>query len=99
MLVLLCGSISAVSSNTAAAAMLIQIGLGIMPTASCGVLVALGASIGVPFVISTPPNAMAHRQGQLRTTDLLVPGMVLMISGSLVVALTGPTLLRWAGVR
>ena len=63
---LACALLSAVASNTAAAAMLIQIGLGIVPSPSFAVLVALGASMGVPFVISTPPNAMAYGQGGLR---------------------------------
>ena len=49
--------ISAVASNTAAAAMLVAIALGIDPLPSIAVVVALGASIGVPFVISTPPNS------------------------------------------
>jgi sodium-dependent dicarboxylate transporter 2/3/5 len=61
------------------------------------VLVAVSASLGVPFVISTPPNAMAFGAG-LRARDLLVPGLVIMLGGSLVVALTGPWVLRAVGV-
>jgi sodium-dependent dicarboxylate transporter 2/3/5 len=97
-LVLVCAFISAVASNTAAAAMLIQIALSILPMPSVAVLVALGASMGVPFVISTPPNSMAYGQGGLRSRDFLVPGMILMIIGSALLALTGPTVLRWMGV-
>ena len=93
-----CALISAVASNTAASAMLIQIGLGISPTASFGVLVALGASMGVPFVISTPPNAIAYNQGGLRPRDLMVPGFVLMALGCALLALTGRFALRTAGV-
>jgi hypothetical protein len=39
-------------------------------------------------VISTPPNAMAVASG-LRSRDLLVSGLLLMLSGCPVVALTG----------
>lgn len=93
-----CALISAVASNTAASAMLIQIGLGISPTASFAVLVALGASMGVPFVISTPPNTIAYNQGGLRPRDLLVPGLILMTIGCLLLAFTGRFALRTAGV-
>jgi sodium-dependent dicarboxylate transporter 2/3/5 len=90
--------LSAVASNTAAAVILIPIGLRIMPEPSFAVLVALAASMGVPFVISTPPNAMAYGQGGLRTRDLAVPGAMLMLAGCVLLALTGPTVLRWLGV-
>jgi solute carrier family 13 (sodium-dependent dicarboxylate transporter), member 2/3/5 len=93
-----CALLSAVASNTAAAAMLIQIGLGIVPAPSFAVLVALGASMGVPFVISTPPNAMAHGQRGLRPRDFLLPGLILMIVGCVLLALTGPAVLRLMGV-
>jgi sodium-dependent dicarboxylate transporter 2/3/5 len=98
MLLLGCAGISAVASNTAASAMLVQIALGIMPTPSAAVLVALGASMGVPFVISTPPNSMAYGQGGLRGQDFLLPGILLMLLGCILLTLVGPTALRWAGV-
>ena len=66
-------------------------------TPSAAVLVAVAASLGVPFVISTPPNAMAFGAG-LRARDLLLSGLVIMIAGCLVVALTGPWVLRAVGV-
>jgi sodium-dependent dicarboxylate transporter 2/3/5 len=64
---------------------------------TAAVLVAVAASLGVPFVTSTPPNAMAFGAG-LRARDLLVPGLVIMLGGCLVVALTGPWVLRLMGV-
>ena len=77
--------------------MLIQIALGIHPSPSIAVLVALGASMGVPFVISTPPNAMAVAGG-LPARDLLVPGLLLMLGGCALVALPGPAVLRAVGI-
>jgi len=97
-LVVASASISAVASNTAAAAILIQIAMGIAPSPHVAVLVALGASMGVPFVISTPPNAMVYGEGGLRPRDLLFPGLILMALGCAVLALVGPQVLRWAGV-
>jgi sodium-dependent dicarboxylate transporter 2/3/5 len=92
--ILACATLSAIASNTAAAAMLIQIGLSIVPDPSFAVLVALGASMGVPFVISTPPNAMVYNRGGLRPIDLALPGFVLMLSGCAGLALAGPQVLR-----
>jgi sodium-dependent dicarboxylate transporter 2/3/5 len=97
-LVLACASLSAVASNTAASAMLITIALGVSPSPSVAILVALGASMGVPFVISTPPNSMAYGQGGLRSRDFLVPGGILMLAGCALLAVIGPAALRWAGV-
>ncbi|MCS7033970.1 MAG: DASS family sodium-coupled anion symporter [Phycisphaerae bacterium] len=93
-----CALLAAVASNTAAAAMLIQIGLSIVPEAHFAVLVALGASMGMPFVISTPPNALAYGQGGLQPAHLAIPGTILMLVGCALLAITGPTVLRWMGV-
>ena len=90
--------ISAIASNTAAAAMLIQIALGIAPSPSTAILVALGASMGVPFVISTPPNSMAYGQGGITGRDLFVPGFILMLAGCALVAFAGPPILNLLGV-
>ena len=90
--------ISAIASNTAAAAMLIQIALGIAPSPAIAVLVALGASMGVPFVISTPPNSMVYGKGGLSGRDFFVPGIMLMVLGCAVLTVAGPTALRWVGI-
>jgi hypothetical protein len=41
---------------------------------------------------------MVYRHGDLRPRDLLVPGLILMVCGCVILALTGPTVLRWLGV-
>ncbi len=97
-LIIACAVISAVASNTAAAAVLIQIGMGIMPTPAMAVLIALAASMGVPFAISTPPNAIAYGQGYLRTRDLMIPGLCLMLIGCGLLAVVGLKFLHWSGV-
>jgi len=96
-LCLLGALLSALMSNTGTATLLVPLALAVSGVPSAAVLVAVAASLGVPFVTSTPPNAMAFGVG-LRARDLLVPGLVIMLGGCLVVALTGPWVLRLMGV-
>lgn len=96
-LALACASLSAVASNTAAAAVLIQIGMGLSPLPSTAIVVALGASMGAPFAISTPPNGLAYGQGGLRSSDFARPGLPLMFGGCALVALIAPWIDRWFG--
>jgi sodium-dependent dicarboxylate transporter 2/3/5 len=97
-LVLAAALMSAVMSNTASAAILVPLAASIDPDRSLAILIAIGASFGMPFAISTPANAMAHGRG-LRSSDLLRIGWPLMLFGTLLVALTGPAFLRWCGIR
>ncbi len=96
-LCLISAMLSALMSNTAAATLLIPLAATIDPSPSTAVIVAVSASLGVPFVISTPPNAMAVASG-LRSSDLLLPGLLLMVGGCLVIALTGPWVLNAVGI-
>lgn len=97
-IVLASAIIGAVSSNTAAAAMLIPMGMGIAPSSTTAVIVAVAASMGVPFVISTPPNAVVYGQGGLRSRDFFLPGIPLMLAGCAIIALTGDWVLRMLGL-
>jgi sodium-dependent dicarboxylate transporter 2/3/5 len=90
--------LSALMSNTATATMLIPLAASLDPSPSTAILIAIAASFGIPFVISTPPNAMVYGEGGIRSSDLLSPGLVLMILGCLLVALTGPFVLRFIGI-
>jgi sodium-dependent dicarboxylate transporter 2/3/5 len=89
---------SALMSNTATAALLIPLAMAAAPSASVPVLIAVGCSLGIPFAVSTPPNAMARGAG-LPSSDLLRVGIPLMVLGALAVVLTGPWVLAWAGLR
>lgn len=89
--------LSALMSNTATAGFLVPLALSLDPMPSTAIIVAIAASMGMPFVISTPPNAMAVGGG-LRSSDLLVPGLIFMLGGSLLVAVTGPMVLRGLGI-
>ena len=90
--------LSAVMSNTATAAFLVPLAVALDPAPSTAIIVAVSTSLGMPFVISTPPNAMAVGTGGLRSGELLLPGMIIMLGGCFLVALTGPAVLRVLGI-
>ena len=81
--------LSALMSNTATVTMLVPFALSFIPNPSVAVLVAIAASLGIPFIISTPINAMVHGEGGLQAKDFFVLGFPLMLLGCLVLALTG----------
>ena len=89
--------LSALMSNTATATLLVPLGMSVDPTASMAVLVAVGCSLGAPFVISTPPNAMVVGAG-VTGRDLLVVGLPILVVGVVLVAATGPWVLAWFGL-
>jgi sodium-dependent dicarboxylate transporter 2/3/5 len=90
--------LSALMSNTATAVLLIPLATAFMPQPSTAILIAVAASFGMPFIISTPQNAMAHGEGGVRSTDLLYPGLVIMFLGCVLVSLTGRAVLNLAGI-
>lgn len=89
---------SALMSNTATAALLIPLASVLYPSPSTTVLIAIACSFGMPFVISTPPNAIVHGQAGVTSADLLWVGLPLMALGCAVLITTGPTVLNWLGV-
>jgi sodium-dependent dicarboxylate transporter 2/3/5 len=98
-LLLLCGlsaMLAGVMSNTGTAALMVPIGLALLPAPSTAIILALATAFGFPFVISTPANALAARHGA-RSADLLIIGVVTLIIGCLILAFTGPIVLRWIG--
>jgi sodium-dependent dicarboxylate transporter 2/3/5 len=96
-LCLVSAALSAVMSNTGTAASLVPLAAALDPSPSTAVLVAVSASMGAPFVVSTPPNAMAVANG-LRSADLLVPGLLLLGGGCALIATTGPWVLHAMGI-
>lgn len=89
--------LSALMSNTATAALLIPLAAAVDPAPSTAIIVAIASSLGMPFVMSTPPNAMAVAAG-LQARELLGPGLLIMIAGCILIALTGPVVLRAVGI-
>ena len=64
-----------------------KLAASIDPAPSTAIVVAVASSLGMPFVVSTPPNAMAVTGG-LRAADLLWPGLALMLGGCALVAVS-----------
>jgi sodium-dependent dicarboxylate transporter 2/3/5 len=81
---------SAVMSNTATATMIIPLAYAIDPSPSTPILVALGTSLGMPFMISTPPNSLVYGEGGIRMQDLFWPGIIIMVVGCLLLSVFGP---------
>ena len=92
-----CALLSALMSNTATVVMLLPIATAIVPYPSTAILIAVSASFGMMFAISTPPNAMAHGEGS-RSSDMFYPGLIIMLVGSILVSLTGQAVLNLAGI-
>lgn len=90
--------ISSLMSNTAGAALLIPLAATIDPSPALSILIAVAASLGTPFVISTPPNAMVYGEGGLRFGDLALPGLIIMFGGTLLISLTGRAVLGLLGI-
>lgn len=90
--------LSALISNTATVVMLIPLASALVPSPSTAILIAVSASFGIPFIVSTPPNAMVFGEGGLKFGDLFRPGIVLMLVGCLLVSLTGRAVLNFAGI-
>lgn len=90
--------LAALMSNTATAALLIPIAMKLDPSPSAAILIAVATSLGVLFVISTPPNAMVVGEG-VESRDLLRPGLVILVGGVVLVATTGPFVLALFGIR
>jgi sodium-dependent dicarboxylate transporter 2/3/5 len=84
--------LSALMSNTATATLLIPLALAIDPSAGTAALVAVGCSLGAPFVVSTPPNALVAGAG-VTSGDLMKVGIVVLVVGLVVVVVTGPAAL------
>ena len=89
--------LSALMSNTATATLLVPLGLSLVPQPSTAVLIAVACSLGAPFAISTPQNALVAGAG-VRGRDFLAVGLPLLVVGVVVVAVTGPAALRWFGL-
>ena len=90
--------LSSLMSNTATVVLMIPLATSLVPGPSTAILIAVSASLGVPFIISTPPNAMAFGQRGVRFGDLFWPGIILMVIGCILVSLTGKTVLNLAGI-
>jgi sodium-dependent dicarboxylate transporter 2/3/5 len=94
-LVWLCAFMSALMSNTATATILIPASLKLLPgMPEVSIVLAIAASLGIPFVISTPMNVAIRAEGAT-AKDIFIPGMLLMVIGCLLVSITGLEFLQF----
>lgn len=111
-LVVLCGVLAAVTlalstfmSNTAAANLLLPVGISAAMALSAdgarGAILQVAFSIAIPasaamaLPISTPPNAIAYSRGVFSTADMVRTGSLISIAALLLVIALLPTALRF----
>ena len=95
-------------SNTAAANLLIPLGItlatlsfgiGKVEVAYYGLSIALASSAAMALPISTPPNAIAYAQGTLVSRDFMRTGGLISFAAILLISLFGPQVIGfWANV-
>jgi sodium-dependent dicarboxylate transporter 2/3/5 len=81
---------SELSSNTAAANMLVPVAVAMAQAAGIspvppGMGVALGASLGCMLPIATPPNAIVYGTGRVPITDMMKCGVLLDVLSTAVI--------------
>jgi sodium-dependent dicarboxylate transporter 2/3/5 len=96
---------STVISNSAAANLLIPIGLSLavsgvvdLDPISAGFFIAIGASLAMALPISTPPNAIAYSTGMVATRDMAKAGVIVGAVGLALFVFVGPLLWEALGV-
>jgi sodium-dependent dicarboxylate transporter 2/3/5 len=60
--------------------------------------VAYACSLSMALPVSTPPNAMAFSAGILKTRDMVVPGLLVSITGLIVTWTLGLFIWKLAGL-
>ena len=84
--------VSTFMSNTAAANLLLPIGISTAGSGSpvlAAVSIALAASVSMALPISTPPNAMAYASGEITTRDLARIGILLGLIAAVLIVVGG----------
>lgn len=95
LLILLAAVGSAVSSNTATAILLVPLSIQLIPEPYAAIAVAAACSLGVPFTISTPANALVAGRYEVSNRDLVKIGGPVLIVGSLLMYMTVKWVVRW----
>ncbi len=100
-LVLATLALSTFMSNTAAANLLLPIGVSFavaLPGPGAiviGVCIALAASVSMALPVSTPPNAIAYAQGDLETKDFILIGAIIGSAAILLIILFGAPIISF----
>jgi sodium-dependent dicarboxylate transporter 2/3/5 len=99
--------LSTFMSNTAAANLLLPIGISFAAATSTaagpgaiqlGISIALAASVSMALPVSTPPNAIAYASGEITGRDFALAGVIIgLLAALLIVALGGLVIAFWLG--
>jgi sodium-dependent dicarboxylate transporter 2/3/5 len=95
LLILLAAVGSAVSSNTATAILLVPLSIQLIPEPYAAIAVAAACSLGVPFTISTPANALVAGRYEVSNRDLVKIGGPVLLFGCLLMFLTVKWVVGW----
>jgi sodium-dependent dicarboxylate transporter 2/3/5 len=95
LLILLAAIGSAVSSNTATAILLVPLSIQLIPEPYAAIAVAAACSLGVPFTISTPANALVAGRYAVSNRDMVKIGGPVLIFGSLLLFMTVKWVVGW----
>lgn len=97
--------LSTFMSNTAAANLLLPIGISFAAATGAaagpgavqlGFSIALAASVSMALPVSTPPNAIAYATGEITGRDFALAGIIIgLLAALLIVALGGPIMAFW----
>jgi len=98
-------AVSTVISNSAAANLLIPIGLSLALSGEVGIqpvalafFIAVGSSLAMALPVSTPPNAIAYSTGVITTRQMAAVGIVVGVAGWILYVVVGPWLWNLMGV-
>ncbi len=96
-------------SNTAAANLLLPMGISAATVLSQSgdslsvtrvlLTVAFAASLSMALPVSTPPNAIAYGHGELTTKDMALPGILIGLVGAVLLFFGLPVLLQLQGIK
>jgi solute carrier family 13 (sodium-dependent dicarboxylate transporter), member 2/3/5 len=91
--------LSTFMSNTAAANLLVPLGVALAATdilrMEIGIMIALAASIAMALPVSTPPNAIAYAYQEFETKDIAIAGALVGVVAVLLILVAGPPLVTW----
>lgn len=95
LLILLAAIGSAVSSNTATAILLVPLAMQLIPEPYAAIAVAAACSLGVPFTISTPANALVAGRYEVSNRDMVKIGGPVLLIGSILMFMTVKWVVGW----
>ena len=105
-LVIVTIGLSTFMSNTAAANLLLPLGIssaaliggGVVSAVQAAMCIAMAASLSMALPVSTPPNAIAYATGEFETRDMIRLGVIIGAVGALLIILGSGFVLRFWGV-